>query len=164
MSTTQRVSKRHYLVAALLLLVLAIWGEWPVIAQMYIEDRCQVPCTQAGYPLATGYGDWPYTLRNLPANAGAAVAAFDPDQIEAAADILAADDRRSIVCCVTGTTQVLVREAAATGGTVGMRYNGGTVANDGTGMCFKITAKSSVYFYDVAGAGNADLMCTTETY
>lgn len=104
------------------------------------------------------------TVRTVPASVTATCAAYDPDQVEANADIAADGSRPELVCQVQGTTQVLVREAAATGGALGMRYNGGYVANDGTGSAFRIRSTASVYFYDVAGLGLADLVCCPEVY
>ena len=101
------------------------------------------------------------TQRVVEAGFPATAALYDPDQIDAVM-FAAADARRSITCQVVGTTQVLVREGAATGGACCHRFNGGTLANDGTGQWFQVTSVSAVYVYDVAGAGNADIACTIE--
>jgi hypothetical protein len=137
-------SRNRYWATLLLIAVLLIWGSLPALAQWLTpEDRCRASCV--GTATETTY---------------------TPNIDEGAADIAvdAVGARKQIVCCNNGTTQVLVREDAATGGTVGKRYNGGYVANDGTGACFKITSRGAVYFYDVANLGLAVLSCTTELY
>lgn len=98
-----------------------------------------------------------------PATSTATAALYDPDQLDAIT-FAAAATRKTITCQVVGTTQVLVREGAATGGVCCHRFNGGAVANDGTGQWFEVTSSSAVYLYDVAGAGNADVACTFEVY
>ena len=103
------------------------------------------------------------TFRVVPASAPATAALYDPDQL-GAVTFAAAATRKTITCQVVGTTQVLVREGAATGGVCCHRFNGGAVANDGLGDWFQVTSVSDVYLYDVTGAGNADVACTTEVY
>ena len=105
------------------------------------------------------------TVTAIPPIPTAAGALIDPDQNEAAADFLAdaTGKRKRIVCWPLNVGTVLVREGAATGGTAGAPIRGGAVAYDGTGIPWMIESSSAVYVYDLAGAGNADQFCTTET-
>jgi len=144
----------------------AIWerirssGTGAIHTDLQLVDGAQ-PAFGAGLTSAN-------TFRVVNAVGTATGALVDPDQTDAV--VWAADaNRKSTICQVVGTTQVLVREGAPTGGGVPAtaccgRFNGGTLANDGTGQWFEVTSSSAVYLYDVAGAGNADVACTFEVF
>lgn len=88
----------------------------------------------------------------------------DPNQNEAAADIVANEFRASLCCQHVGTTPARIRIGAATAGVTGVIVAGGAAANDGTGGSFCTNQTGAIYIYDVSNAGNADMMCVEESW
>lgn len=96
----------------------------------------------------------------------AAAQHVDPDQNEAAPDLAASATRAAVCCQNVGTTPARVNTGAnTTAGTVGQVIASGLTASDGHGATWcSLAPQLAIWFYDITGAGNADLQCEVATW